>query len=73
MKNEPSKLSQLAAIIGSDAWAMSFQSLAQYRTALLREAARLHKEPERLVDGPSGCDSSCCIARPVTSPDGGAL
>lgn len=71
MKNEPSKLSQLAAIIGSDAWAMSFQSLAQYRTALLKEAARLHREPERLVGGPPGCCSGCCIARPVTPGVGG--
>lgn len=73
MKNEPSKLSQLAAIIGSDAWAMSFQSLSQYRRALLAEAARLHKEPERLVDGPPSCDSGCCIVRPVTPGVGGAV
>lgn len=73
MKNEPSKLSQLAAIIGSDAWAMSFQSLGQYRRALLIEAARLHKEPERLLDGPESCCSGCCIARPVTPSAGGAV
>lgn len=73
MKNEPSKLSRLAAIIGSDAWAASFQSLGQYRIALLNEAARLNKEPERLLEGPPSCDSGCCIARQVTHAAGGSL
>lgn len=73
MKNEPSKLSQLVALVADDALAASFQSLAGYRRALLKEAARIHKQPGRLLEGPPGCDSSCCIARQVMPSAGGGL
>ena len=73
MKNEPSKLSQVAALIGNNAWAASFQSLGQYRTALLKEVARINKAPEGLVNTPPSCDSGWCIARQVTDSAGGDL
>lgn len=73
MKNEPGKLSRVAALVADNAWAMSFQSLSQYRTALLNEIARIHKAPERLLDGGKSCCSGCCMARQVTPMAGGAL
>lgn len=73
MKNEPSKLALVADLVLSNGWAAGFQSLGQYRTALLHEIARIDKLPNRLVDGPPGCDSGCCIARQVKPNDGGGL
>lgn len=73
MKNQSSKLADVAALIADNAWAMSFQSLGQYRTALIKEVCRIDKQPEGLVDGPPSCDSGCCIARPVTPGAGGAV
>lgn len=72
MKNEQDKLAQVAEVVASNAWAMAFQSIGQYRTALLKEIARIYNEPERLVDGSPSCDSGCCIARQVTPRAGGA-
>lgn len=73
MKNEPSKLSQLVAVVADDALAATFQTLAGYRRALLKETVRIHKQPGRLSEGPSGCDSGCCIARQVMPISGGGL
>lgn len=73
MKNRPDKLAQLAALVANDGWAMTFQSLGQYRTALLKEIARLNQQPERLLNAPESCCSGCCMARQVTLAAGGAL
>lgn len=73
MKNEPSKLALVADLVLNNGWAAGFQSLGQYRTALLYEIARIDKLPNRLVDGPSGCDSGCCMVRQVTPSAGGDL
>lgn len=73
MKNEPDKLAQVAALVASDSWALTFQTFSQYRSALLRAIEGIAARPERLVNGPSGCDSSCCIARRVTPSAGGDL
>ncbi|MNE02581.1 hypothetical protein D3C81_1374290 [compost metagenome] len=73
MKNGPDKLAQVMALVASHSWAAGFQSLGQYRAALLKEIATVAKDESRLVDGPPSCDSGCCIARQVTPSAGGEL
>jgi len=41
MSSEQNNLLELGRLIGDDGYAMSFQSMGQYRTALLKEVARL--------------------------------
>lgn len=72
MKNEASKLGLVADLVLDNGWAAGFQTLGQYRTALLKEIGRIHNQPDRLVDDPKSCGSGCCIARQVTQACGGA-
>lgn len=73
MKNDTSTLVLLAALIGKDSYAAQFQSLGQYRAALLKELAAHSKGVKRLVDSPKSCCSGCCMARQVTPVNGGEL
>lgn len=73
MKNGPDKLNQVMALVASHSWAAGFQTLGQYRAALLREIATVATAENQLVDGPPSCCSGCCVARQVTPSAGGGL
>lgn len=71
MKNEASKLALVADLVSDNGWAAGFQTIGQYRTALLKEIGRIHNQPDRLLNDPESCGSGCCIARQVTQVGGG--
>lgn len=52
MSNEIEQLRRLSAVIANDSFAMSFQSLGQYRSALLAEIAKA-LEPPKLIPPPT--------------------
>ena len=60
MSNQNEQLRTMGRLIADDGFAVSFQSLGQYRAALLKELVRLYGQPEAL---PAPTADSCGSVR----------